>query len=401
MGIPAIGCYQMPGQDSLPRNLVSWLAEPARAVLLLHDMQAYFLAPYERGGQPLISLVANARRLRDCAAELGIPVVYTAQPGSMSRAQRGLLHDFWGQGMSADDADTRIIDELRPAPEDMVLTKWRYSAFARSDLADIIRRHGRDQLLVAGVYAHVGCLITGVDAFSMDIQPFLVADAVADFSAADHRLALDYAAQCCAAVVSTSQVLAMLSGTGQAASPHQQRDVFLIRVETEVAADPAMVFSYLSELASSGEWSPECRGGTWVSGPPGALGSVFRGHNYRSPDVVPWAPVVRGEWITESEVVEARPPHLFAWAMRDSAGRRQESVWSFEMSPVPGGCRLVHDYRMGALTEGMREILARVGPDGEQKFLVDWPVKLEGDMRQSLARIKSAVESGRREGTSR
>jgi hypothetical protein len=56
---------------------------------------------------------------------------------------------------------------------------------------------------------------------------------------------------------------------------------------------------------------------------------------------------------------------------------------------------------MGALTEGMREILTRAGRDGEQKFLVDWPVKLEADMRQSVAGIKTAVESADRQGASR
>jgi bifunctional isochorismate lyase/aryl carrier protein len=401
MGIPAIGSYPMPKPDSLPDNVAGWRAEPERAILLMHDLQAYFLAPYEYGGEPLTSLVDNARRLRERAAELGIPVVYTAQPGSMTPEQRGLLRDFWGDGMSAADADTRIIDELRPAPGDTVLTKWRYSAFARSDLAAVIRAYGRDQLLIAGVYAHVGCLITGVDAFSMDIQPFLVADAVADFSVADHRLALDYAARSCAAVVSTGQVLDMLAGSGRAGGSRQDGDVFFVRVAIEVAADPATVFAYVSDLARSGEWSPECQGGSWVSGAPGAAGSVFRGRNYRSSDVVAWAPVVRGEWSTESEVIEARPPQLFAWAMRDSAGRRQQSVWSFEISPVPGGSRLVHGFRMGALTEGMREILTRAGRDGEQKFLIDWPVKLEADMRQSVAGIKTAVESADRQGASR
>ncbi|SFQ02922.1 Isochorismate hydrolase [Amycolatopsis arida] len=210
MGIPALAPYPMPTAPSLPANQVGWRPDPARAVLLLHDMQAYFLAPYPRGGPPFTDLMANARRLRERAAALGVPVVYSAQPGGMDRAQRGLLHDFWGPGMSRADADVRIVEELRPAEGDVVLTKWRYSAFVRSGLAELISRLGRDQLVVCGVYAHVGCLMTAVDAFSLDIQPFLVADAVADFSAEYHRLALDYAALRCAAVLPTDAVLAAL-----------------------------------------------------------------------------------------------------------------------------------------------------------------------------------------------
>lgn len=208
MPIPALAPYPMPTE--LPANQVPWRADPARAVLLLHDMQRYFLAPFAPGDSPATELMRNTRRLRDTAAALSMPVVYSAQPGAMDRRERGLLYDFWGDGMSKADDDVAIVDDLRPADGDVVVTKWRYSAFARSPLAEVIRGSGRDQLIVCGVYAHVGCLMTAVDAFTMDIQPFLVADAVADFTADHHRLALEYAATRCAAVISTDQLLASL-----------------------------------------------------------------------------------------------------------------------------------------------------------------------------------------------
>ncbi|MGC3664062.1 isochorismatase family protein, partial [Pseudomonas aeruginosa] len=66
---------------------------------------------------------------------------------------------------------------------------------------------GRDLLVLCGVYAHVGVLISSVDAYSNDNQPFLVADAIADFSEAHHRMALEYAACRCAMVVTTDEVL--------------------------------------------------------------------------------------------------------------------------------------------------------------------------------------------------
>ncbi|MBO0870976.1 MAG: isochorismatase family protein, partial [Micromonosporaceae bacterium] len=152
------------------------------------------------------TLVENISGILAAARRSDVPVFYTAQPGAMSRAERGLLFDVWGPGMSAAEKDTRIVERLAPRPGDVLLKKWRYSAFVRSPLETELRRRGRDQLVVCGVYAHVGCLMTACDAFSRDIEPFLVADGTADFTAEHHRWALSYAATRCAAVVSAGQV---------------------------------------------------------------------------------------------------------------------------------------------------------------------------------------------------
>ncbi|MFD1662267.1 isochorismatase family protein [Streptomyces caeni] len=206
-GIPPIQPYPMPTAGDLPTNAAAWQADPDRAVLLVHDMQRYFLRQFPEGEAPGADLVRNAARLREQAVASGMPVAYTAQPGGMTDEQRGLLKDFWGSGMRVDPADREVVEPLAPGPDDWLLTKWRYSAFFRSDLLDRMRTHGRDQLILCGVYAHIGVLSTAVEAFTNDIETFLVADAVADFTEAYHRLALDYAAERCALVTTTKSVI--------------------------------------------------------------------------------------------------------------------------------------------------------------------------------------------------
>ncbi|RJQ81236.1 isochorismatase family protein [Pseudonocardiaceae bacterium YIM PH 21723] len=209
-GLPTIEPYPMPAEREWPANIANWAVDASRAVLLLHDMQKYFLRPFAEGMSPRDSLVANTVALRERCRELGVPVAYTAQPGSMTQEQRGLLRDFWGPGMKVDPDSRAVIDELTPSAQDWVFTKWRYSAFHNSDLLARMREHGRDQIVLCGVYANIGVLTTAVEAFSHDIETFFVADAVADFSAADHAHALDYAAKHCAVVVGTKQVLRSL-----------------------------------------------------------------------------------------------------------------------------------------------------------------------------------------------
>jgi isochorismate hydrolase len=204
-GIPVIEPYPLPTSAELPDNVARWAFEPNRALLLIHDMQRYFLKPLPASTRS--ALVDNVVALRAFCVAAGVPVGYTAQPGGMTERERGLLVDFWGPGMRVDPADRAVVDELAPAAADSVFTKWRYSAFHRSDLLSVMREHGRDQLLLCGVYAHVGLLATAVDAFTNDIQPFLVADAVADFSLERHQQALTYVAQRCGVVCTAKEVI--------------------------------------------------------------------------------------------------------------------------------------------------------------------------------------------------
>lgn len=210
-GIPNIEPYSMPAANHLPANTAQWAVDPGRAVLLIHDMQQYFLRPLSPVDALIDELVRNTALLRNRCSSLGVPVAYTTQPGGMTEEQRGLLKDFWGPGMRVDLADREVVKPVAPAPGDWVFTKWRYSAFFKSGLLERMRENRRDQLVICGVYAHVGVLMTAVEAFTNDIQPFLVADAVADFSEQYHRLALDYAAQRCAVVTTTKTVLAELN----------------------------------------------------------------------------------------------------------------------------------------------------------------------------------------------
>lgn len=208
VGLPDIAPYPLPRANQLPVSIPSWQPDPRRCALLVHDMQSYFLQPFPAALRD--PLLANVTALRQRCADLGVPVAFTAQPGSMSPQERGLLADFWGAGMDSDPRDREICEPLAPRPRDTVLTKWRYSAFFHTGLLDLLHDHGRDQLIVCGVYANLGVLISAVEAFSNDIETFVVADGVADFDEESHHAALRYAAAGCAVVATTDQVLAAL-----------------------------------------------------------------------------------------------------------------------------------------------------------------------------------------------
>jgi len=212
MALPSIAPYTLPESSDHAENRVSWTLDPHRAVLLVHDLQEHFVDAFQSAGGdgPAEVAVGNVARLRDAADVTGMPVVYTAQPPDQDPGERGLLTDFWGPGLRTAES-ARIVAEVAPRDHHVVLTKWRYNAFIRTPLLDLMREWGRDQMVVVGVYAHIGCLLTAADAFMHDIQPFVVGDAVADFSLEHHVQALDYAAERCATVTRTDAVLRTLA----------------------------------------------------------------------------------------------------------------------------------------------------------------------------------------------
>jgi bifunctional isochorismate lyase/aryl carrier protein len=211
MALPKIQPYSMPVAADLPQNRVAWTPDPKRAVLLIHDMQQYFLNAFTLGESPVNELLAHIYALREQCRKLDIPVVYTAQPDAQTPEQRGLLLDFWGTGINDHPELKHVVPELAPEEGDIVLTKWRYSGFRKTNLAEIMQDSGRDQLIVSGIYAHIGCLMTACEAFMQDIQPFFVADAVADFSLENHHMAINYAAQRCAVTLTTEDVIRHLA----------------------------------------------------------------------------------------------------------------------------------------------------------------------------------------------
>ncbi len=283
MAIPRIQSYRFDAAKMLPDNRVQWQVDAGRAVLLIHDMQNYFLDFYDRQQAPIDELLVNIRRLKAACESRGIPVVYTAQPGNQHARDRALLTDFWGPGLAADEYLQAIDESIAPSAGDQVYTKWRYSALQRTDLATFMAQQGRDQLLVCGVYAHIGILATSLEAFMRDIQAFVIADAVADFSAEDHAMALGYIAGRCGRVDRVDDLIELLAGAADA--PALNRQVFRQQVaeslgvtQQEIGDDDNLMhlgldsirlmtlietwrdmgaeiqFAELAEVASIGQW---------------------------------------------------------------------------------------------------------------------------------------------------
>lgn len=205
MSIKNIERYKMPSISELEGNKVEWDINPEKTILLIHDMQNYFINFF--GNNDLINqVVENIKNIKKVCKKRGVQVIYTAQPGDQTLEQRGLLQDFWGNGIPNDGEIQKVINELQPEEDDIVLTKWRYSAFTKTDLHNYFKDHKKDTIVITGVYGHIGCVATACDAFMNEIKPIVVSDGIADFSRKEHISSLNYVNKRCGVVKDSKRI---------------------------------------------------------------------------------------------------------------------------------------------------------------------------------------------------
>ncbi len=198
--------YPLPGREQLAKNKVIWPVEARECALVIHDMQNFWLGFYDDAGP----LLRNIDALRNHCRAAGMPVIYTEAEKPKNLAERALGLDMWGPGLAAGhltDHDRAITGALAPAADDYVVRKPRYSGFFKTDLEDILGKTNRKHIILTGVFAHHGVMLTAADAYMRNIKVSLVVDATADYSRQDHERALDYVAEVCGTLVTTQAVL--------------------------------------------------------------------------------------------------------------------------------------------------------------------------------------------------
>ncbi|MER7763468.1 isochorismatase family protein [Streptomyces sp. NPDC097619] len=171
MDLSRVMPYPMPAEAELPASDATWNLDPDRAALLILGLQPRLLHAFPATAAPGAALLANAAVLRRAAREHRMPVVFGHTPG-----------DAPGPG------------GLVPERGEHVITYVRENAFLRSHLGQVLSRTGRDQLVLCGLFAASGVLLTAADARMHGLQPFVAADAVADTDPEDHALALRWTA---------------------------------------------------------------------------------------------------------------------------------------------------------------------------------------------------------------
>ncbi|HEX6211417.1 MAG TPA: isochorismatase family cysteine hydrolase [Methylomirabilota bacterium] len=201
--------------------------EPGRTALLVVDMQRGFV---ETGQAmevpPAREIVPAIRALLDGFRAKRLPVAFTeftyspAVPilvGELHPEHRpappGAPRGFGVPSSSCleGDASARTIGALAPRPDELVVRKRWYDAFAGTELDGALRARGVTSLVVTGTMTDICVLSTVVGAFNHEYRISVVEDGVATLWPEIQRATLDIVGRAFGRVVQSRNILDTIS----------------------------------------------------------------------------------------------------------------------------------------------------------------------------------------------
>jgi len=202
--------------------------EPGRTALVVVDMQRGFLDPGEAMEvPPAREIVPVIHALLDLFRAKGLPVVFSefvysesapvligtlhlehqpAPPG----APRGFGHPSSACLEGTASADT--VSDLAPRPDELVVRKRGYDAFAGTPLDGALRARNVTSLVVTGTMTDICVLATVIGALHREYRVTVVEDGVATLWPEIQRATLDIIGRAYGRVVTGKEVADQISG---------------------------------------------------------------------------------------------------------------------------------------------------------------------------------------------
>lgn len=199
--------------------------QPERAAVLIVDVQNDFCAEgggMHREGRDLSlvqAMVPRLERFIEAARASGVPRVwirnvYNSDPNwylsevwleQAHRRRRGLYTE---RPMCEANSWNGDFYQVRPRPDEVVVTKHRYGAFENTDLELVLRSQRIQTVIMTGVATNVCVETTARQAFLKDFYVVLTSDCTATYSQEEHDWTLRNIDNFFGQVASSEEVIA-------------------------------------------------------------------------------------------------------------------------------------------------------------------------------------------------
>ncbi|QIG96838.1 isochorismatase family protein [Bradyrhizobium sp. 6(2017)] len=184
------------------------------ALTTLDPITALIVVDLQRGlvGSPFMhpfgDVVARTCALISAFRQRGLPIVLVnvdgVAPGRTERPRAGgPFPDGW----------TDLIPELERQPDDIVVTKRTWGAFASTDLENQLRARGVTQVVIAGVATGTGVESTARQAYEAGFNVTLATDAMTDARPNAHAYSIEHVFPRLGEAGSTQAIIDLLERT--------------------------------------------------------------------------------------------------------------------------------------------------------------------------------------------
>ncbi|HEY9249009.1 MAG TPA: isochorismatase family protein [Rariglobus sp.] len=152
--------------------------DPQTALIVVDLQKGIVGSPF---AHPISEVVERTRSLADAFRQRGLPVILVnVAGGAPGRTERPRHSEPFPEGW------TDIIPELDRQPNDIVVTKRTWGAFASTGLEDQLKALGVTQVVVTGVATGTGVEATARQAYEQGFNVTLAIDAMTDIRPEAH-----------------------------------------------------------------------------------------------------------------------------------------------------------------------------------------------------------------------
>jgi isochorismate hydrolase len=161
-----------------------WKLYPAKAALLVLDMQNYFLDPSSHAFTPSApAIIPNIIKLLGFARKTEMQVIFTKHVNDDKNA--GMMGKWWKNMIIDGSRESEIVKTVR-LYDVKTIVKHQYDAFYNTDLEGYLRAKNIEQVIISGVLTNLCCETTARSAFVRGFEVLFPLDATAAYNREFH-----------------------------------------------------------------------------------------------------------------------------------------------------------------------------------------------------------------------
>ena len=209
----------MPSMQTRPAD--NWKITTKNTAVIVVDMQNIWVHPRGTRYLPMSEdIVPKIQELLRFCHRNRVPVFYLHTTKRKDLADVGIFADIKPQSHNADDEwsnfegaiGAEFYEPVKPATDDIVVKKFRYSGFYGTQLENLLRAFGRDTIAIAGVATNVCCDSTARDGAMRDFKVLFLSDCNASFTREEQEATLNNFDKHFGVVMDSKALMAKLAG---------------------------------------------------------------------------------------------------------------------------------------------------------------------------------------------